>query len=464
MATKITRDIIESYLNCKLKGHLKRAGESGTRSDYEAMTVAARQASREQAIIRLVSRFGEGDACRGIAVSAATLTRGAPLLADAGIEDGELSLCFDGLKRVDGPSLVGQHHYLPVLHNHGDKGGRQQKILLAVFGLALARVQGLRPGFGLIARGPEGRLGKIRLDAKLYRLAVQLMDELKRLLAGNELRELVGRGGAGVRRLPGPAGRSRGLRPVPLRQLREDGAALRNVTEFVQGIAEAARSRGTATAAPASGPSVAWADQVGMAPTHRLVGGARLNLADLDHINRCAYFDYQREKVFFRTNKAVKRACLLQRRRRPRPRATRDIEIGADVCPCCGGGQVAQLGEKTCSKVAYDLKFTRGGIRRQVIRCKAAWHRCEDCQERFSPEGRRRRDKHLHGLKSWAMYQHVVHRVNFCRLEGMLEDCFGLCIDRAELQGTRALMANRYRKTCDQILRRIVGGPVGPRR
>jgi hypothetical protein len=43
-------------------------------------------------------------------------------------------------------------------------------------------------------------------------------------------------------------------------------------------------------------------------------------------------------------------------------------------------------------------------------------------------------------------------------LEGMLEDCFGLCIDRAELHGIRALMANRYRKACDRILGRIVGG------
>ena len=42
MATKITRDIIESYLNCKTKGHLKLAGETGTKSDYEAMTEAAR--------------------------------------------------------------------------------------------------------------------------------------------------------------------------------------------------------------------------------------------------------------------------------------------------------------------------------------------------------------------------------------------------------------------------------------
>jgi hypothetical protein len=34
MATKITRDIIESYLNCKYKGHLKLAGQQGTQSDY----------------------------------------------------------------------------------------------------------------------------------------------------------------------------------------------------------------------------------------------------------------------------------------------------------------------------------------------------------------------------------------------------------------------------------------------
>src|SRR5579862_3643090 len=186
MATKITRDIIESFLNCKFKGHLKLAGESGTRSDYEAMTATARQASREQALAELVARFGEGDACRGIAVSAATLKRGAPLLADASIEDEDLSLCFDGLKRADGPSRVGGHHYLPALHNHGDKVGRQQRVLLAVFGLALARVQGLRPATGLIVRGSEARLGKVRLDAKLYRQAEHVMAELGRLQAGDE--------------------------------------------------------------------------------------------------------------------------------------------------------------------------------------------------------------------------------------------------------------------------------------
>ena len=77
------------------------------------------------------------------------------MLVDAILEDDGMSIRFDALKRADGASKLGEHHYLPVLHNHGDKVGRRQKLLLAVLGLVLARVQGVRPAVGLVARGPE---------------------------------------------------------------------------------------------------------------------------------------------------------------------------------------------------------------------------------------------------------------------------------------------------------------------
>jgi hypothetical protein len=76
MATKITRDIIESYLNCKYRGHLTLSGESGTVSDYEAMTTAAKASSREQALARLSTRFGEGAVRRGTAVIGPEATPG----------------------------------------------------------------------------------------------------------------------------------------------------------------------------------------------------------------------------------------------------------------------------------------------------------------------------------------------------------------------------------------------------
>ena len=186
MATTITRDIIESYLNCKYKGHLKLAGENGTPSDYETMTTAVRASSREQAIARLVACFGGGDAHRGTTVTAAILKQAMPLLVDADLEDRALRLRYDALKRVDGGSKLGDYHYIPILHNHEDTLVRRQKILLAILGLALARVQELRPAYGMIARGPEARLGKVRLDPKLYRQAEEILGEMSRFQADGE--------------------------------------------------------------------------------------------------------------------------------------------------------------------------------------------------------------------------------------------------------------------------------------
>ena len=64
-----------------------------------------------------------------------------------------IPLRFDALKRAEGASKLGGHHYVPVLHVHGDKVGKREKVLLALHGLALAGVQGNRPAAG--AGGPR---------------------------------------------------------------------------------------------------------------------------------------------------------------------------------------------------------------------------------------------------------------------------------------------------------------------
>jgi hypothetical protein len=240
----------------------------------------------------------------------------------------------------------------------------------------------------------------------------------------------------------------------------EDCGALKKVAEYVQVIGEAARARGVEAASAPSGSPVAWADEVGRPTNRREFCRAKFSLPDFDHVNQCAYFDYQRERVFLRTSKVVRRACMNRRKRRARLRARREVELRDDVCPFCLGARIARLPEKTRSKLAFDVEFSRGGIRRRVIRCTAFWHWCENCQKRFHPERHKMRDKHLHGLKSWAMSQYVVHHVKFPHLEGMFEECFRLSVTREELQLIRSLMARRYRKTCERILARIVCGSL----
>src|SRR5436853_376864 len=107
MAAKITRDVLESYLKCRYKGHLKLAGEKGRQADYEVLLREARDRLRPAATAWLLARYEEAVVLRGIDVTPALLKRGVPLLLDATVESEELSVCFDGLQRKSGPSMLG---------------------------------------------------------------------------------------------------------------------------------------------------------------------------------------------------------------------------------------------------------------------------------------------------------------------------------------------------------------------
>jgi hypothetical protein len=109
MATKITRDIIESYLSCKYKGHLKLTGQQGTQSDYGLLVAASQGEVRRLAIGKILARHPAEEVERDLALTLPALKRGAAYILNATLEDDQLSLAFDGLKRVPGPSKLGRH-------------------------------------------------------------------------------------------------------------------------------------------------------------------------------------------------------------------------------------------------------------------------------------------------------------------------------------------------------------------
>src|SRR3954447_7349897 len=104
MATKITRAALESYLNCKTKAHLKLAGHQGSMPDYEGLLVASRREVRQKALVKILANHPEDEVARDILLTAAVLRAGPSFVLDATLEDDLLSLRFDGLKKVDGPS------------------------------------------------------------------------------------------------------------------------------------------------------------------------------------------------------------------------------------------------------------------------------------------------------------------------------------------------------------------------
>src|SRR5947207_2645126 len=61
MATKIRRDILESYVHCTYKGHLKLAGAQGSPADYEVLQGEARNRVRRAGTARLAGRHKDGE-------------------------------------------------------------------------------------------------------------------------------------------------------------------------------------------------------------------------------------------------------------------------------------------------------------------------------------------------------------------------------------------------------------------
>jgi len=103
----ITRDTLQSYLLCKVKGHLKLKGETGSPSDYETMMTRLRAGVAEGAAKSSqhdgLSRTWPED----VRITTSVLKQGTPLILRATIEAEGVRMEIDGLKRVEGPSKLG---------------------------------------------------------------------------------------------------------------------------------------------------------------------------------------------------------------------------------------------------------------------------------------------------------------------------------------------------------------------
>lgn len=112
---KITLDVLGGYLKCPYLARLLLAGQEGIKSDYEIVLAELEQAVRLTITERLRSQYPDQSLVTGVAIDRSTLSKGAAFVLDAELRDDSLSIRFDGLKRVDGRSQLGDFHYVPTL-------------------------------------------------------------------------------------------------------------------------------------------------------------------------------------------------------------------------------------------------------------------------------------------------------------------------------------------------------------
>jgi len=680
VGTKITTDVVESYLHCKVKAYLKLNGQKGTRSEYEEFLLQSRREVRQQAISKLAAKTSEGEITTDIPLTASSLRCGWSYVLDPILDVQPWLLRFDGLKKVQGTSILGDFHYVPMLFHEGRSVGKARKLLLELYGWLLSPIQGRHPAYGVLWHGQECRETRVRLNPdtrrckrfwedlmamtslttppspilnehcqicefrqRCHEQAVQEDNlSLLRGMGEKELRKLNRKGiftvaqlscifplrkkGKRVKRQNQPyyfALQASAIRdkkiyvlkppPIPKSPVRiyldiegnsersfvylvgmivddggnetryslwadrpedeelvfrqmleivsryedfrlihfgsyeaaflrrmgktflghptltrltertvnilptiyshiyfpvysnglkaigdylgcrwsdpdasglksiilrsewkmlhdesvkrelvrynlEDCIALKRVAEFVYKISEGLTGEQTQPEIGLEGHVIGKAEDINTASSRREYGKASFVLPDFEHINSCAYFDYQRERLFLRASRSVRKAKPRKKEKRRRVRVNRTIKVRSKKCPFCDSTEVVRREGQVHTKHAYDLKLTESGINRQVIACTCVPHRCTDCQKTFLPTRYKRRAKHFHNLKSWAIYQHLAHRISFQRLQEIFSECFGLHVHFEEIHSFKRMMAFYYRRTYKQILSDLLTG------
>jgi predicted nucleic-acid-binding Zn-ribbon protein len=111
----------------------------------------------------------------------------------------------------------------------------------------------------------------------------------------------------------------------------------------------------------------------------RTFGNFDSAMPEFTKINQAAYRNYQRSKVYVRTDKAVRRAIAKEKRKSKNISIERE-EFGRQVpvtCTRCGSTKF--WSSLKGARIVYDLRFMKKGAKRWVVRQHYTKSRCSRC-------------------------------------------------------------------------------------
>jgi predicted RecB family nuclease len=188
-------------------------------------------------------------------------------------------------------------------------------------------------------------------------------------------------------------------------------------------------------------------------------GSTEFLLPEFKAINEAAYWDYQRSRVYIRTEGGLSkpRRSKVTKKKQVRPNTVvRAEDPRPDCCPHCEATLIYKWGR--LSQTVYNLRFTNTGIKRWVVRFVFNRFICWQCRRPF--QFYTRKPKYGRGLIAYVLYQMLQMGVSQGSIADSLSRLFGLPFSRGGVNHLKENAAAKYRTAYDDILRQIVGGKL----
>ncbi|KAF0221424.1 MAG: transposase [Geobacteraceae bacterium] len=182
-------------------------------------------------------------------------------------------------------------------------------------------------------------------------------------------------------------------------------------------------------------------------------------LPEFDSINKAAYWDYQRERVFIKSDNAIRHSLKHPKKSKKTLTVNKIIySKPPKSCPNCSSNKF-QSYIKSAKRIVIDLKFTPCGIKRWVTQHQFNRYKCFMCGKTFPAEhGLLSKSKYGSELIAFVVYQCIELRSPIMTIEKNINRLFGLHIGEREANHFKVYAANLYATTYNALISILCNG------
>lgn len=192
-------------------------------------------------------------------------------------------------------------------------------------------------------------------------------------------------------------------------------------------------------------------------------GKIEFSLPELDYINKAAYWDYQRSKIYVRSClrlRQLARHSSVSRTKKLRPNKILDCQPPRPAnCPKCSARKIYKYGK--LSKTVCDLKLGSAGIKRWIVKYYFPRFLCWRCKSAFtSHQVVWAKSKYGACFIAYLLYNVVDLRLSQAAVARLFTRFFGFELGRGAINNLKARAGVFYQDTYDHIFVSIVQGKL----
>jgi len=186
-------------------------------------------------------------------------------------------------------------------------------------------------------------------------------------------------------------------------------------------------------------------------------GKPNYQIEDFKKIHDYAYFDYQRTKVFLRTNKRIKKTVKKQiAEKNMLNRIDKKVSVYPVQCAICKSDRFIRI--KKYSKILIDLKLSKTSIKKSIIEYEGGRFKCQSCGEVIVPKKLNRITSYGDNLVSWSINQHITYRVGLNKVAKMLAEYFRIKVSIARIYRFKSRFCQRYGYMTSELVKNLTNG------